>query len=72
MLKARRNHPLREEEIRYNRTVSRMRVRVEHVFGRMKHMGMDCCRRIGLKRAKQHNSLCNLVYNMDRYAFLQS
>ena len=72
MLKARRNNPLTEEEKAYNKTVSRMRVRVEHVFGRMKHMGMDYCRRIGLGRAKQHNAFCNLVYNMDRYAFLSS
>jgi IS5 family transposase len=27
-------------------------------------------RTIGLDRAGQHNGLCNLVYNMDRYAFL--
>jgi len=72
MLKARRNNPLTEEEKAYNKTVSRMRVRVEHVFGRMKHMGMDYCRRIGLERAKQHNAFSNLVYNMDRYAFLRS
>ena len=72
MLKARRNPPLSEEEKAYNKTVSRMRVRVEHVFGRLKHMGMDYCRRIGLKRAKQHNSLCNLIYHMDRNVLLKS
>ncbi len=33
--------------------------------------GMDYCRRIGLKRAAQPNSLSNLVYNMDRSAFLK-
>lgn len=70
MRKGNRNHPLSEEEKRRNKSVSRIRVRVEHVFGRMKQMGMDYCRSIGLTRAKQHNSLCNLVYNMDRYAFL--
>lgn len=71
MLKARRAHPLSEGEKAYNKTVSRMRVRVEHIFGRMKHMGMDYCRRIGLKRVSQHNSLSNLVYNMDRYALIK-
>ena len=70
MRKANRNHPLSEEDKAYNKTVSRMRVRVEHIFGRMKHMGMDQFRRIGLSRAEQHNSLSNLTYNMDRYAFL--
>ena len=33
---------------------------------------MDLVRSIGLKRASQHNSLSNMVYNMDRYAFLKS
>jgi len=49
---------------------SRIRVRCEHVFGRMTQMAMDRLRTIGLPRAGQHNGLCNLVYNMDRYAFL--
>jgi len=68
MRKAYRNHPLSPDEEQRNRRISKLRVRVEHVFGRMKHMGADFCRSIGLTRAKQHNSLCNLVYNMDRYA----
>ena len=70
MLKAYRNNPLSEKDKAFNKKVSRMRVRVEHVFGRMKYMGSDLFRRIGLKRAKQHNAFCNLTYNMDRYAFL--
>ena len=36
----------------------------------MSQMGMDKLRTIGLVRAHQHNALSNLVYNMDRYAFL--
>ena len=71
MLKSYRNKPLTTSEIRFNKKVSRIRVRVEHVFGRMKQMGADYCRRIGLDRAKQHNALSNLVYNLDRYAFLR-
>ena len=47
-----------------------MRVRVEHIFARMAKMGADWCRSIGQKRATQHNHLSNLVYNMDRYAYL--
>ena len=70
MLKAHRNKPLSAADEQYNKKVSRIRVRVEHVFGRMKAMGADYCRKIGLTRAKQHNSLTNLTYNMDRYAFL--
>jgi len=70
MLKGYRNKPLSEKDKIFNKKVSRIRVRVEHVFGRMKYMGSDIFRRIGLKRAKQHNAFCNLTYNMDRYAFL--
>lgn len=70
MRKATRGHSLSEAEQRTNHTISRMRVRVEHIFARMAQMGCDLCRGIGLKRATQHNHLSNLVYNMDRYACL--
>jgi IS5 family transposase len=70
MRKATRNHPLNELEIKTNKTISRMRVRVEHVFGRMSQMGNHICRSIGLKRASSHNHIANMVYNMDRYACL--
>lgn len=70
MRKANKNKPLTEQEIQTNHTISRMRVRVEHVFGRMAQMGADLCRSIGLQRATSHNHLCNLTYNMDRYALL--
>lgn len=70
MLKAYRNKPLSEQDLIDNKKVSRIRVRVEHVFGRMKAMGADYCHRIGLQRNSQHNALSNLTYNMDRYAYL--
>jgi len=70
MLKAYRNRPLSEEELIYNKKVSRIRVRVEHVFAWMKAMGADYCHRIGLQLNSQHNALSNLTYNMDRYACL--
>ena len=70
LFKATRNHPLSEEENLTNKMRSRIRVRCEHVFGRMSQMAMDRLRSIGLVRANQHNALSNLVYNMDRYAFL--
>lgn len=70
MRKGYRNKPLSKQEEKTNHTISKVRVRVEHIFGRMSQMGAEYCRRIGLKRAKQHNSLANLTYNMDRYAFL--
>jgi len=70
MRKATRGNPLSGEERRRNHAIGRMRVRVEHVFARMKQMGADLCRSIGLKRATQHNHLSNLAYNMGRYACL--
>lgn len=71
MRKGKRGTPLSEEEKATNKKISRIRVRVEHVFGNMKHRGMDYVRSIGLKRAHQHNGLSNLVYNITRYAFLK-
>jgi transposase, IS5 family len=70
MRKGARNHPLSEEQMQCNHRISRVRVRIEHVFARMKQMGMDTVRSIGLRRAKAHNALSNLVYNLDRYVFL--
>ena len=69
-LKAYRNHPLSQEDKKRNRLRSRIRVRVEHVFGGMSQLAMDRLRTIGKERAHHHNGLSNLVYNMDRYAFL--
>jgi len=70
MRKATKNNPLSKAELKTNSTISQMRVRVEHVFGRMAHMGADLFRKIGIKRATSHNHLSNLTYNMDRYALL--
>jgi IS5 family transposase len=70
MLKRKRGKPLSVEEKVTNKRLSRIRARIEHVFGRMKQLGMDYVRSIGLPRASQHNTLCNLVYNLDRYRVL--
>lgn len=69
--KAARGHPLGDEQKASNKLRSRIRVRCEHVFGRMSQMAMDRLRCIGLERANQHIALSNLIYNMDRYAFLR-
>jgi len=69
-LKSYRNRPLSEVQKRTNKLRSRIRVRVEHVFGRMSQLAMDRLRTIGMVRARQHNGLSNLVYNMDRYVYL--
>jgi IS5 family transposase len=71
LFKATCGHPLSEEEHATNQLRSRIRVRCEHVFGRMSQMAMDQLRTIGLVRAHQRKALSLLVYNMDRNAFLR-
>lgn len=63
--------PLSEEGHATNKLRSRIRVRGEHVFGRMTQMAMDPLRTIGLVRAHRHNALSHFVYNMDRTALLR-
>jgi IS5 family transposase len=62
-----RNRPLTQEQKENNREKSRIRVRVEHIFGfienTMKGSSMRC---IGICRAKVVIGLTNLVYNLSR------
>ena len=61
-----------EREQRGNKTRSKVRVRVEHVFGAQTNdMGGTLVRSIGLVRAKARIGLKNLVYNMRRLVFLE-
>lgn len=70
---ARRNHPLSEEQQRRNRTKSRIRVRVEHVFGIMTTSLSGVAQRcIGMRRNAQLIAFGNLVYNMHRLRFMTS
>jgi IS5 family transposase len=63
---------LTEREKRGNRTRSRIRSRVEHVFGvQAMRAGDLILRTIGLIRAKAKIGLRNLVYNLDRFCVLQ-
>lgn len=67
-----RNKPLTEEQKENNRRKSKIRCRIEHVFGFMT-MSMHglTVRSIGIKRAKFHTGLTNLVYNFCRYSVLR-
>ena len=65
-----RNNPLSDAAKAANKNKSSIRVRVEHVFGRMKNFGMDFVRSVGIERARRFIGLSNLVYNMDRVAML--
>lgn len=63
-----RNHSLSEDQKEKNRQKSRVRVRIEHVFGYMTNsMGGMFLRCIGMKRATAMIGLTNLIYNMARY-----
>jgi IS5 family transposase len=61
-----RNHPLTDEQKKSNRGKSKVRARVEHVFGYQSIMNGDFIRTIGIKRAKVKIGLINLTYNMVR------
>jgi len=65
--KGARNRPLTEEQINNNREKSRIRSRVEHIFGFME-MSMNgmSINSIGIKRASAIIGLMNLTYNMFR------
>ena len=68
-----RNRKLTEREKKGNRTRSRIRARIEHVFGvQAKRAGVLLLRTIGIWRARIKIGLRNLAYNMDRYAHLVS
>lgn len=66
--KGHRNHPLTDEQKRNNRTKSKARCRIEHIFGFIEGaMNGSLVRSIGMVRAKAANALTNLVYNIFRY-----
>ena len=71
--KAHRNRPLTEREKQGNRTRSKVRARVEHVFGAQSNdMGGALLRRIGIVRARARIGLRNLVCNMRRMVQLDA
>ncbi len=66
--KGSRNTPLTDKQKLSNREKSKIRARVEHVFGfiegSMNRLRLNC---IGIKRTAAQVSLINLTYNMLRY-----
>mgnify|MGYP000226976691 CR=1 FL=1 len=69
--KGARNHPLTEAQKSSNKEKSRVRARVEHVFGSMTNeLGGITIRTIGHVRAKVQIGLLNLAYNIKRVATL--
>lgn len=63
-----RNHPLTETQKENNRRKSKVRSRVEHVFGFMEQsMHGLFVRTVGIVRAKANVALTSLVYNICRF-----
>src|SRR3990172_7989384 len=70
--KGHRGHPLTDGQKRRNRRMSRIRARVEHAFGWMERKTKGVLTRgIGRIRIAAKIGLRNLVYNLDRYAYLE-
>ncbi len=69
--RAYRNKPLTPEQSAANTERSRVRARVEHVFGHIETAMNGCyIRTIGFMRAQAKIGLENLAYNVSRFAFL--
>jgi len=69
--KGKKNAPLTEEQKESNREKSKVRARVEHVFGYItRFMGGITIRTIGKERAEREICGMNLAYNIKRAVFL--
>jgi IS5 family transposase len=70
--RASRNHPLSKTREDANRKKSKIRARVEHVFGAQQTSpGGPIVRTIGIVRAKAKIGLQNLTYNIRRLVTLE-
>ena len=70
--RGRRNHPLSLAQMRVNHAKSRIRARIEHVFGAQQNApGGRIVRTIGMVRARAKIGLQNLAYNIRRLVTLE-
>lgn len=70
--RAYRNHLLTDPQKDENRERSKIRARVEHIFGGwVMTMGGKALRSIGIERTHTHLRLTNLTYNLKRSVFWQ-
>jgi transposase, IS5 family len=70
--RATRNHPLSDAQVKANRNRSKIRARVEHVFGAQETSpGGRIVRTIGIVRARAKIGLQNLAYNIRRLVTLE-
>src|SRR3982075_4515088 len=71
-VRAARGHPLSTAKTEANRTKSRVRARIEHIFGTQETSpGGRIVRTIGIVRARVKIGLQNLVYNFRRLVILE-
>ena len=69
--RGRRNHPLSDAQSRANRAKSKIRARIEHVFGAQQNApGGRIVRTIGIVRARAKIGLQNFAYNIRRLVTL--
>ncbi len=70
--RAKRNQGLFGREEQGNKTRSKIRARVEHVFGHMTAaMGGKLVRTIGIGRARVKIGMQNMTHNMERFSYLE-
>jgi IS5 family transposase len=70
--RGRRNHALSLAQVRANHAKSRIRARIEHVFGSQQSApGGRIVRTIGMVRARAKIGLQNLAYNIRRLVTLE-
>src|SRR6266545_1844642 len=70
--RATRNHPLSNAQLKANRKRSKIRARIEHVFGAQESSpGGRIVRTIGIVRARAKIGLQNLAYNIRRLVTLE-
>jgi transposase, IS5 family len=70
--RASRNHPLSQAQEKANRQKSKVRARIEHVFGAQQNSpGCRIVRTIGIARAKAKIGLQNFAYNIRRPVALE-
>jgi transposase, IS5 family len=68
--RAYRNHLLSEEQRQANRVKSKVRAKMEHVFGAwVMNLGGKLVRRIGIKQVTAQLGLKDLTCNLRRYVF---
>jgi IS5 family transposase len=69
--KGKRGKPLSDRSKKANTKKSKVRCRVEHVFGSQRDLRKKAIRSIGIMRARTEIGMMNIVYNMRRLCFLE-